>query len=305
MSKAYPLTKDYFTEAQIIGLLEKLRSYNKNKSIHRTMVNGEFKKDVHITINCDRYLKFAMLTDYFSDKCRIQCLVKGCKYTPLQYYNKYRKSVLRKSMVNGKFSLEKFNDIIYFAPKTRFCNKFNIIVAYTVYKIFKPRHILDSSAGWGDRLIAAIAYGCNYHGCDPSQCMKPMYKKMIKTLAPGSQSYRVDNVPFEEAKIRNDFYDLAFTSPPFFDKETYEEHESQSLCRYDTRDKWVSEFLIPLADKNLAGLRRGGYFVIYVPKFAAFMKHMKSLSNVKFCGRVTYNYCTKSMKRVIYVWRKM
>lgn len=305
MTESYPLTKDYYTKEQIVDLLHKLRAYNKNKKIHRTPVKGRFKKDVHITINCGRYLKFAMLTDYFSDECRIKCLVKGCKYTPLQYYNKYKKSILEKSKVNGKFSLEKFNDIIYFAPKTRFCNKFNIIVAYTIYKIFKPKNILDSSAGWGDRLIAAIAYGCTYHGCDPSQCMKPKYKKMIKMLAPGSTSYKVDNKPFEDVKIQNDFYDLAFTSPPFFDKETYEHHESQSLNRYSKRDEWVNKFLIPLANKNLAGLKSRGYFVIYVPRFPAFMKHMRSLSNVTFCGRVTYNYCTKSMKRVIYIWQKL
>ena len=61
------------------------------------------------------------------------------------------------------------------------CNNFQVIITMNIYKYFKAKRILDSSAGWGDRLVAAITSGIEYVGVDPAKCQKPLYHKIIKT----------------------------------------------------------------------------------------------------------------------------
>ncbi len=76
------------------------------------------------------------------------------------------------------------SDIIYF------CNYFRPSLVLQILYYFESltsRHIksvLDMSAGWGDRLIGCMLYGCDYTGFDPSECMKPVYRTIIKTLNP-------------------------------------------------------------------------------------------------------------------------
>ena len=97
-------------------------------------------------------------------------------------------------------------------------------------KLFKPTNMLDFSAGWGDRLIGAIAYGTKYTGVDPSNCLKKKYLKIINTLADNTKNYRIINQPFEETDLEDNIYDFIFTSPPFFTYEVYEtDNQKQSI----------------------------------------------------------------------------
>ena len=72
-------------------------------------------------------------------------------------------------------------------------SQFKPSIAKAFYDYFESENILDFSAGWGDRLVSAIAYGCDYTGVDPSECMESKYKKMISTLAPKGerQNYKL------------------------------------------------------------------------------------------------------------------
>jgi hypothetical protein len=63
-------------------------------------------------------------------------------------------------------------------------------MALNVLKLFRPRKWLDISAGWGDRLAAAIAYTQlsggdfeKYLGTDPNECLQGGYRAMIDELA--------------------------------------------------------------------------------------------------------------------------
>ena len=64
----------------------------------------------------------------------------------------------------------------------------------------------------------------SYIGFDPSTCLKPLYKKIIKEMATKEEQdkglFKVITKPFEKARkdLKGD-YDLAFTSPPFWDLE--------------------------------------------------------------------------------------
>jgi hypothetical protein len=169
---------------------------------------------------------------------------------------------------------------------------------------------LDSSAGWGDRLIAAIACGASYTGVDPSSCLAPLYKKIIRILAPSNESsYNVIGKPFEKVtkdELGKSDYDIAFTSPPFFDLEIYNDDDTQSVIGHTTQKEWVHNFLNVLADINIHYLKVNGHFVIYVPEYEEFMEYMRNRKDLEYCGEIVYYYThDDKKKRKIMVWKKI
>jgi hypothetical protein len=129
---------------------------------------------------------------------------------------------------------------------------FKTTVAKSIYDIFKPTHILDMSSGWGDRLIAAIAYGeasgvdVKYSGFDPNSSLKYKYANIVSKLSPENKrgNFKVRTEPFESANLKDiKDVDLFFSSPPYFDFEVYTNEETQSINNYKTYPDWVVKFL--------------------------------------------------------------
>jgi SAM-dependent methyltransferase len=138
---------------------------------------------------------------------------------------------------------------------------------------FQKRDIrlLDPCAGYGDRLLGAIASGMvsQYVGVDPNVALHDGYRQIMADFG-----WRLDQVellaePFED--VRRDFsdqFDLVFTSPPFWTTEIYEENNypnnHQSTTRYKQLDHWLHRFLWPLLRRCYLALRPGGYMVIHL-----------------------------------------
>ena len=298
----YPFADKLISKKKIIELFNEFKNikYLKKdiKDIDKFIEDGFF-----YLVIWRKYERLSIITDYFTERCRVVCRFTGQKYTPIEYYTKYKENIMKKCLINKKFSLQKFRDEMY-NTKIQFCNKFNIIIAYLIYNIFKPKSVLDSSAGWGDRLITAIAYGCSYTGFDPSECLESKYKNIIKTLASDPSKYKVIKKPFEDAILEKK-YDIAFTSPPFFDMEDYENSNTQSLKRYPNINKWIDNFLIKLVEKNIEALKVGGYFIIYVPYYPKLLKYLKKNKNIKFINDISYSYDISKKIRKLGVYKKI
>ena len=58
-------------------------------------------------------------------------------------------------------------------------------------------------------------------------------------------------------------YDIALTSPPYFDVEQYK-GENQSHVKFPKYDLWVNGFYRPLIEKTFNALRKGGVFILQV-----------------------------------------
>ena len=41
-----------------------------------------------------KYERLSVLTDYFTERCRVICRFTGQKYTPIEYYTKYKKKII-------------------------------------------------------------------------------------------------------------------------------------------------------------------------------------------------------------------
>jgi len=122
-------------------------------------------------------------------------------------------------------------------------NQFHPIVAKWVYLRFKPKHgILDFSAGWGGRLLAAMSLGIPYTGIDANTKLEASYRRMVQTLEPDLPHGQVQLVfqPSETVDFSRFTYDLIFTSPPYFMLEEYEK-----MPTYTSKANFLERFLSP------------------------------------------------------------
>ena len=285
----YPYSQHFVSLDDIKVALNDIRNYNMPR------------KGNNITLNFMRERHMNRITDYFTDYCRSRCVFKN-KQSPYDYYCKNKGKVVLQSLTNDIFDINKFEYILFNTPQVKFCNNFQVSLASTIYKIFNAKSVFDSSCGWGDRLIAAIALDITYSGTDPSICLKPLYKKIIKTIG-NKQKHKVYNMGIEELDSANiDPVDLCFTSPPFFDLEVYDDNnKSQSIVPYKSSIEWEKGFLIPLAEKNISILKNKGYFAFYIPGNYYTIKYLDKHPLLKKQQSIKF-YTPKV--REIFVWQK-
>jgi hypothetical protein len=116
-------------------------------------------------------------------------------------------------------------------------------------------------------------------------------------------------VPFEEAKLEHE-YDLVFTSPPYFDLESYSAEGSQSIKKFTRENAWTQQFLLPYAEKAWNAIKPGGFMAInigqrhnqhYVEDMVA---HINSLG-AEYLGIIAHATRGLYVKaQPIFVWRK-
>lgn len=153
-------------------------------------------------------------------------------------------------------------------------NSFKVSLAKSVYAYFDARRILDISAGWGDRLVAAIAhYAERYVGYDPNLALKRGHDNIIRDLAPASDRpnsqnrFEVRYEPFESADLGKETFDLVFTSPPYYNLEIYTELAGQSIITYPSFDEWLVRFLFASLRKAWRVLDTYGTMVIHISDY--------------------------------------
>lgn len=140
-------------------------------------------------------------------------------------------------------------------------NQFRPSEAKRIYCTLKPKiGILDFSAGWGGRCLAAMACGIPYTGIDANTNLKGSYEKMIdfcKPVAPTKMIFR----PSESVDFSKIDYDLVFTSPPYFMLEEYER-----MPAYGSKEAFLEKFFRPVVLSAWRNLRVGGHMALNMPK---------------------------------------
>jgi hypothetical protein len=320
----FPYMKKYISKDIILDNLKKLSDYEFNllnyNPINKKLnnFNGKlviFKEDYNM--NKDLY----NITDYFSQACRVRCINNlKAKESPFAYFQKNKlkiykelqKKKLYKNITNNEINYQDFSEYLY--QNTKQCTNFNTTVILSILKLLKPKRYLDPSAGWGDRLVGAIAYGCEYTGVDPSECMHPIYKNIINELVPKNEQHKYNVIKngFESTAIKSNYYDLVFTSPPFFDFELYENSPTQSIEKFSTLEKWLKGFLFPLTEKAYSGLVINGYFGLYISDYTgiSFTKEIfkyisENIKGFKYKGDIHFwTQENKKTVRTIFFWQK-
>ena len=154
------------------------------------------------------------------------------------------------------------------------CSQFKPNVAKIIYDMFEAETILDFSMGWGDRLAGFYAseHGKHYVGLDPRKENHPIYKEQSefyqKHLGFFEHERKCDFhcSPAEDFDFDplHEYFDLVFTSPPYFSVERYSYDDTQSWVRYKDIDDWNKDFLHSTLGKLWDSVKKGGYVLINI-----------------------------------------
>ena len=146
-------------------------------------------------------------------------------------------------------------------------SQFRPASAKAVYDVFGAKKVLDFCGGWGDRLCGFYASNAEeYVGIDPNTLLHSGYEQQAEFYG-GNKKVRFFCSPAEETDLSDykEYFDLAFTSPPYFMQETYSKEETQSWIRYKNKPSgWLENFLFKAITNAWNSLREGGRLVINI-----------------------------------------
>jgi hypothetical protein len=134
----------------------------------------------------------------------------------------------------------------------------------------EPINCLDTSMGFGSRMSAVLLNGHNYCGFDPNESLYKQLKSYYTWLKEHdliSDNQRCGLYKHGSEKHRKELdgiFDVAFTSPPYFNLETYSDDNSTSTNNYDNYSNWLEMFVKPTIDNTWHYLKTGGYAMINI-----------------------------------------
>jgi hypothetical protein len=138
-------------------------------------------------------------------------------------------------------------------------NQFRPTIAQWIYSVLKPKAILDFSAGWGGRCLAAMSMGIPYIGIDANVKLETSYKHLAE-LDPSSKVTMIFK-PSEQVDFSKYDYNLVCTSPPYFMIERYEK-----MPAYKSKEEFLQTFFFPVTLNAWKNLKRGGNMALNIPE---------------------------------------
>lgn len=257
----------------------KLFIANQIKNITETMAIEDFKELQRIgsnasTMSC-RCRKGNDAVDYFTFPQRLETKGKYdiSFYQFLDQIEDFKKKKFIANMLkyyeDVKNKNRTKNEYIVYKEVYNICvsaiNIFRPLVAMEIYDIYKPKHVLDFCAGWGGRLVGAMALNVpKYTGIEINRDLMVPYQRMVALYKQPEYNVKTEvSMIFEDA-TKVDFsllpkYDMVLTSPPYFSLEKYPNNEE-----YKTKDEMKQKFYNVLIKNSFDHLQPGGHFCLNV-----------------------------------------
>lgn len=209
-------------------------------------------------------------SDYFHQVERWKCDATGYPSPQKTWDNEKFKLTLFKALFSLKvkeINPQVFRNII--SLRKYIAAQFRPSAAKAIYDMFPAETVLDFSMGWGDRIAGAHASDNveKYVGIDPNNNLLAGYSEQIKlyNTIGKPKSFSLHPHCAEDPTLAiNDKFDLVFTSPPYFDKEKYDQSDKQSYVKYKAFDSWMDDFLCKAIELRTQNLKKGGYLIINI-----------------------------------------
>ena len=234
------------TEEEAIKDYEHLKEIDLKKVTNETRIGNKF-------------------VDYFTFRQRLETIgIKGFSYFDFIKDTEYHKKKYIKNLLDYQKGDDKHVALYrVFKLHAGSIGLFKPLTAMEIYSRFKPTSVLDFSMGWGGRLVGASALDIpNYIGIDTNKTLKEPYQRMVKLLKQLGTKTKI-KLMFKDA-LKVDYsklnYDLVLTSPPYYNIEIYDGMEVR------TEEEWNNEFYIPLFIDTYKHLKKGGYYILNIPK---------------------------------------
>lgn len=162
-------------------------------------------------------------------------------------------------------------------------SNFRPVCAKDLYEMFPGKVVFDPCAGWGGRLMGACAARMHYVGVDASRATTLGLANMVGDLHAHAA---IIHAAVEDLPVEPGGYDMAFTSPPYFDAERYSADPEQSWVRYRTYPEWRDGFLGPLITRMAASVRRGGVVALNIANVKKYPLELDAVTFLDHSGLV-------------------
>jgi len=116
-------------------------------------------------------------------------------------------------------------------------------MAKLICDTYKPNLVLDPCAGWGGRMLGAVASGAHYYAFEPNTTTYDNLIKLAKFLKIENKVTLICDDALQMGKYSIPKVDLVLTSPPYYTLEVYCKEETQSVNNYQTYEDWSKFFL--------------------------------------------------------------
>ncbi len=188
---------------------------------------------------------------------------------------------------------------------TQCVSNFRPDVAKLVYNTFGSKgKVFDFSMGYGGRLVGFLSSNCNeYVGVDVNSLNFDCYNKINSLYNKENKATRFINCPAEDFNEYTEYFDLSFSSPPYFCKELYSNDENQSCNKYKQYESWRDNFLKQTIINSYKMLKTGGKFVINIADVTIGSKRHPLINDTKqICQEIGLNFTNQleySLKKTI------
>jgi hypothetical protein len=217
--------------------------------------------------------------DYYTEDARVRDTGAYQKVSPFDFWNEHQQEIEAKVQSDDRrFALHEQRELLWkIGPKEARQGK--ITNYLTLFSLLKSRVVLDPSAAWGDRLIAALASSSveAYTGVDPHSRLPRGWREILEELGPlsGKPNYKerfvMLNEPFEPADATPlpegmGKYDTVLISTSPLEGDSYDKgNPNQAVAKYGSSYKsYVVGFLIPYLRRAIEALCVGGYLCMTV-----------------------------------------
>jgi 16S rRNA G966 N2-methylase RsmD len=253
------------------------------------------------------------IADWFNEPCRIRANVIGQD----SVYDWWKKN---SKYIGKKFGYDQYEMREWTYKKEsrapKHLTNFKPTNLAGVIELYGCKRILDFSAGWGDRLAAAIGKEVDrYVGVDPNPCLYKGYKEIIDKLNVCTNVSMIES-PFQTAELGDEMFDLVFTSPPYFALEIYSQKEGQSI-EHDSLEEWYNEFLMVSIKKSWEHLIVGGILGVNINDYGTkryiqrMVADVNKFSDSEYHGTIFYSakmvdgVMVAPNPQPIFIWKKI
>ena len=210
-----------------------------------------------------------ILTQFFPE---ILDVVKSGKASPRDFFKDDKRLLgyCRTVLKYCTSPLEMFK-MMSFRGSSR-CYNFRPATAKTIYELYGKDNckVLDTSSGFGGRLLGFFTAKntAEYVGIDPNTAdscnkfilyMSRYFNKKAYVNKIGSEDFTVENYPQYE-----NYFDISFTSPPYFNIERYSDDITQSHVKFSTYDLWLDGFYRNTIYNSCNALKIDGVFAVNI-----------------------------------------
>jgi hypothetical protein len=250
----------------------------KNLETSKLINTGKWvNKFEYIYSYIDKYIGLSnvgsIASDYFHQIERWKCDATGYPSPQKTWENERFRLTLFKALFSLK--VKEINPTILrniIGLRKYIASQFRPSAAKAIYDYFKAETVLDFSMGWGDRILGAHTsnYVKKYVGIDPNINLYDGYVNQLAFYNQFNDNLTIKEFSLHPICAENEGYnfdtkfDLIFTSPPYFDKEKYDQSDLQSYKKYKTFDSWMNNFLFKTIEIRSEYLKSGGHLVINI-----------------------------------------